>query len=484
MKKITLLLVALTMAFMATEQVMAQAIDTTALYKKLAKLDKTLADPKKNTKSITWLKHADAYVLAGKESTKALYVGADMNVVKSAMGQPRARGKAIKNDPNKMMSWGMGYVTVYTVDNLVKTWKVDKEVKKGIFKTAIDSYMKAKEIDPKAKEKADAGLKSIADYYRNLGNGLHTLKMHGAAAGRYLEANNALSKIGKEAVDPNLIFNAACLYFQEATQNPNNKKLQGSYTRAEKQFRAAIKAGYNKVEKADESVAEGNKGSAYYYIFHCVMKGPGELTEKRLKELKNLMVKAVADYPNNDNLMSGLMQLYSNHPSVGTPDEILAMVEKSLAKNPDNISSWYSRGRIYAEMKNYDECIKSFENVARIDTNSFNGHFYVGVFLTSQADEFNDVMKGKTYKKQVEYNADFRKLCDLYIKALPHLERAHEIDPKNLAPIEYLKSIYFRIREDKGMMDLYNKYNNLYKELSAAKEAAAAAPAASAEKKK
>ena len=52
-----------------------------------------------------------------------------------------------------------------------------------------------------------------------------------------------------------------------------------------------------------------------------------------------------------------------------------------------------------------------------------------------------------------------------YMKALPWLERAMELKPESVDCAEYLKGLCFRLRNEEGVMDKYNKYNALYKKL-------------------
>lgn len=444
---------------MTTTQVMAQRIDEDALNSQLTKLDESIENPKKNIKGATWLKHADAYYDAGKEPVKALYVGAPMATLSAVYGKAR-KSEDVTIGGKTLKKHTYTYVVIYESGGNVTAWEQTRDAKKGAYKTALKSYAKAGEVDPSAKAKGDAGIEKISNQYRDQGNIFISLEQYAKAADAYVASSEATKVLGADKVDPKMIYMSGYMYTIDGTKSPDNAK---SYDKGEKYLHAAIKAGYDEVEMADESVSAENKGSAHYYMYHCVMGGTKELTQERLVELKDFMAAAVAKYPNNDNIMSCLMALFSQHPEVGTPDEALAMIDKALEKTPDNLALWYSRGRIYSSVKNYDECIKSFENVIRLEPEGFNGHFYVGVFYTSKADEFNDVMRDKEYKKQSDYDADYELLSEQYKVALPYFEKAHEVDPKSVQALEYLKSIYFRVRNDEGMMEKYEKYNELYK---------------------
>ncbi len=72
-------------------------------------------------------------------------------------------------------------------------------------------------------------------------------------------------------------------------------------------------------------------------------------------------------------------------------------------------------------------------------------------------------MNGKNYTSQAAYDEDLALVNDVYAKALPSFERAHELDPKDSSTVNYLKSLYFRLRDYDGFMDKYTHYNELLK---------------------
>lgn len=458
MKKLSFLLVACTFALLATMPTQAQRVDIKGINEALTKLDADSEDPKKGVKASTWLKRADAYYNSTKDPVKSIYVGAPMSAIKTTYGKERKMEK-VTIGGRELEAWTYNFAIIYAVDSRVTAWKVTREVKRGAMRTAMTSYAKAAEIDPAALAKAEKGLDKINDHYRELGNVLGSIQDYTGAAVAYLEANRAMTSINKKNNDANLLYLAGYLYLVDGAKN------QKSYAQAERNLNAALRAGYNKIEAQDDSVPAEEKGKIYHYIYYSIINGAAELNEKRLTSIKNLMLKAVKEYPNNEDVMTDLMNLYTKYPELGSPDEVLTMIEKALVQNPDNISVWYSRGRVYATMNNYDECIKSFEQVVRLDPEGFNGYFYQGLFYTSKADEYNEVMRDKTYKKQAEYDADFKTLCDKYKEALPFLEKAISINPEDETTLEYLKSIYFRLREESGMMEKYNTYNDKLKAL-------------------
>ncbi len=458
MKKLKLCVVAM-MAVVATTQVMAQKVNESGILAKLEKADATLADPKKNEKAATWIKHAEAYFEAASASTQGIFAGAELDAMMSLLKEPQSATEEVVNN-RAMMVLVYPYVTLFVENEKVVSWLITREVKADAINTAIDSYAKAIELDPKVKEKVTEALIAISNYCREIGNVSIESAEYAVGADSYLLAHKAQVVADTDAaVDPAMLFYAGYMY---AIDGANNT---ASYAKGEQALRDAIAAGYVEKEIANDQIDPKSKGSIYYYIYHCVA-GAGEQTKERLMEVKVLLMNGVRQFPQNEQILEGLMQLYTTTEGIGDPKELIDMIDKTLENNPDNLTTWFGRGRVYFALKDYDECIKSFSNVVRIDPSMFDGQYYLGLFYTLKGDELNEVMKEKTYTAQTEYTADLAAINDAYMAGVPHFEKAMEIRPTDFSTAEYLKSICFRLRDEDGMMDKYNKYNEIFKKLS------------------
>mgnify|MGYP000014827260 FL=1 len=82
-----------------------------------------------------------------------------------------------------------------------------------------------------------------------------------------------------------------------------------------------------------------------------------------------------------------------------------------------------------------------------------------------KADALNQEANEKEYTNEGEYEADQKEILSIYSQAVPYLEVAHEIMPQNPDPVQLLKTLCYRLRDEPGMMEKYEKYNELYKQM-------------------
>ena len=159
------------------------------------------------------------------------------------------------------------------------------------------------------------------------------------------------------------------------------------------------------------------------------------------------------------------MQLYTSEEGVGDPADLVGMIDKSLESDPDNVDLWFGRGRVFYKLKNYDETINSFKKVVELKPDLYEGNYYLGLFYTVKADAMNTEMGQKNYRSQSEYDADLKEVNVVYMAAPPYFEKAHQLKPDDVDTVDYIKSISFRLRDEPGMMDKYNEYNELLKKM-------------------
>ncbi len=440
-----MILVALAAVLLAVPAVEAQKVNKSAIVGKLQKSDADIADAKKNAKASTWMNRGKVYYEAAVAPTKDVFVGMETMMLKMTAGEPQSVGQETLAGV-AYESWVYPFVTVYVKDGKVATWTETQTVYEGAGQVAVEAYLKALSMDQKQAEKVKEGMQQLANYYSQLGNTSLDAARYADAADGYLNAHNILSNpVMGEKQDGTLIYYAGYLRTMDGANNPE------SFVKGAKHLEDALAMNY-----ADD------EGNIYYYLFHCYY-GQKDADKAFILKSKDALLAGIEKFPSNERILEGLMSLYTTEEGVGDPQDLVAMLDGQLAQNPTSVDLWFGRGRLFYALKDYEKSIESFQKVAELKPELYEGWFYLGLFYTLRGDQQNNVINEKQYTSQAAYDADLEAVNAIYRQAIPAFEKALEIQPNNVDTLESLKAICFRLRDEAGMMDKYNKYNEAWK---------------------
>ena len=419
----------------------AQQVNVAAHQAKLAKSDADIANPKKSVKAATWINRGKVCIDAIVAPTKNLFAGLAADMLQMTLGTAPIE---INNDVHSY-EW----VDVYTKGGKVSAWKIKKQVLDNAYDLAKEAFLKAYELDPNSAEKIKATLSTLINHYSELGGVSLEITEYKTAIDAYMKAVGLQEHPAIGKADARYYFFAGQLAaFLGA------KDVQ-YFVDGEKYLTKANELGYS-----------DDQGNLYYFLFHCYY-GQRATNKEFLIKAKNALVEGIEKYPRNERIMEGLIQLYTSEEGVGDPADLVVRIDKMVTEKPDNIDLWFARGQIFFKLKNFDECIYSFLKINDLKPNDYDTNFYLGYFYMAKGDEvnreFNSRLDGIT--SQDEYQAGLNAVNAAYMKSLPWLEKAMELKPESVDCAEYLKVLCFRLRNEEGMMDKYNKYNALFKKL-------------------
>ena len=439
MKRIITMVAAL--ATLAVPTVTAQKINDAAFKAKLEKSDADIANPKKATKAATWFTRGKLCADAIMEPTKNIFSGLDANMLAMSLG---VNATEVKDDVHSF-----DWIDVHTKGGKVVAWKIKKQVLPEAFNIAKESFAKAYELDPNMASKIKSALEALINHYSELGSASLDITEYQSAIDAYLKA-------------------------VELQKNPAIGKEDARYYFFAGQLAAFLGAkdiqyfidGEKYLTKANELGYKDEQGNLYYFLFHCYY-GQRANDKEYLVKAKNALLDGIEKYPRNERIMEGLIQLYTSEEGVGDPADLVGRIDKMLTEKPDNADLWFARGQVFFKLKNFDECINSFLKINELKPNDYDTNFYLGYFYMAKGDEANRAFNSRldSINSQEEYQAGLKEVNAAYMKSLPWLEKAMELKPESVDCADYLKVLCFRLRNEDGIMDKYNKYNALYKKL-------------------
>ena len=448
-----LIFAVLAVMVMAAPMANAQKVNKDAVLAKLTKADADVADAKKAGKAATWMARGKAYYDAAIAPTKDIFSGMELSVAQLAIGKPEATNEGVTLNGQQFTELVYPWMKIYVAGGKVTTWVITQTVKEGdLAMEALNSYNKAYELDPKQAPKIADALKLIENYYSQGGNAAMDAGLFKDAAYLYncgFTVQESPAYVGTKNCD--YLYFAGYLWTVDGANDP------ASYVKGAEALNKALANGY-----ADK------EGNIYYYLYHAYNgQTDSSVREANMQRAKQLLMEGLAKFPNNDRIIEGLINVYTASGSNNDPTELLDMVNGALQRDPKNKDMWFGRGRIYYNLKNYDESIVSFKRVISIDPNDALATFYVGFFYIAKGDALNDEVNQRDYKSNAEWKADQEKVTNIYRESVPYLEKAHTLNPKDFSIVETLKILTFRLRDDEGMMPKYEKYNKLYEEMKA-----------------
>ena len=280
------------------------------------------------------------------------------------------------------------------------------------FKTAQESIAKAKELDKEGKEKVN-----IENSERNLSIVMQNKGVSAFNKKDYKEAYNSFKYI--------------------ADVMPNDS-LYNMYT--------AIAA--NNAQLPDEAIKYYDKTLALHTGNPGLYQELGRLylakadTATALKTFE----EGRAKHPENVNLMFDELNIYLNKGQVASQ---ISKIDAAISKDPTNKTLHFVSGIANASNKDFDKAEAAYKKALEIDPAYADAIYNLSIIYIDRGNVFiNEANKLPNNKaSDAKYNALKGKFEAELGKALPLLEKARELNPKDANVLTTLREVYVKLNQ-------------------------------------
>ena len=197
--------------------------------------------------------------------------------------------------------------------------------------------------------------------------------------------------------------------------------------------------------------------SPHYQIYESILgQGDTVKAEAYLLDLPN-------KFPGDNTITLQLIDLYLKS---GKFDEALKYIKVAKEIDPDNFSLYFATGIMFLNQEKYDEAISELTRSVELKSDLFDSQYGLGAAYINKAADMilkaNDIMDVKEYSAAVDLaNA-------VYAKALPNMEKAHELNPNDIYTMRSLSELYYRLKQKDPSLSV--KYDEIRAKLGAVEE--------------
>jgi len=331
-----------------------------------------------------------------------------------------------------------------------RTWEVRGEIYQAVFQSkdanykklsndpltvAYESYLKALQLDDK-----DRFSKSVKIKLTLLVGDLTNQAVAAFNEENYEKALLSFEQIlgieqtpvykadDPNAVDTVIIFNAGLAAY-------NAQK----YDKAIEYYQQAAKYKYN-----------GAK--TYSLISNSYMQKQD--TVGALKVLQD----GLKEYGDNGTLLVEVINIYLNANKV---DEALKYLDIAIAQDPKNSSYYFAQGTLYDRLQKPEEAMASYLKAIEYKDDYFDAYYNLGAVYYNKGVKQVDVANAVPSNQPEKYEEEKNKADIEFKKAIPYMEKAHEVNPTDKFTMESLKTLYYRLKMMDKHAEIVEKMKNL-----------------------
>jgi tetratricopeptide (TPR) repeat protein len=194
---------------------------------------------------------------------------------------------------------------------------------------------------------------------------------------------------------------------------------------------------YNEAVKYFEKCAE----MKYMGITPYFNMSEAYLTLGDTAKAESVLTGLDSKFPNNKNVTLQLIDLYIKS---GKNDEALKYIKVAKEADPNNSTLFLAAGIIFLNENKYDEAITELTKSVEVKGDLYDSQYGLGAAYINKAAEMfkaaNEIMDVKKYSDAVDL------ANTVYAKALPYMEKAHELKPDDVYAMRSLQELYYRLK--------------------------------------
>jgi len=237
------------------------------------------------------------------------------------------------------------------------------------------------------------------------------------------------------------------------------------YTGIEQQFYAT------NVETGEEDILDKNTRDLYVKAKSHIKPGERKTESKKSEIVKNIALIYVSKN-DNDNALAAMQEARAESPDdinlllseaniyykMGNKEEFKRLLELATSKDPKNPELQYNLGVIASESDHPEDAMGYYKKAIELDPNYINAYINSAALVLNKEQALIEEMNGlgTSKKDDLRYDELRQMRQDVYKDAIPYLEKALEIDPKNISAAKTLHNIY-GVTGEKAKHDVMQK---------------------------
>jgi len=426
-KLITLVIIATAVISMnAQEGTAVVLLNPNTVKKKVDKIDGDILDAKKGAKASTWLKRGELYQDVFNIGIQETTEGMDSKMLTLFYKEPKSIETENMEDGSLKETYIYDNVKYVFVNDALESWVKINPIHEDPLRVAIDSYIKAGELDTKGSldEKIKENLIEVKSLLKREGVNKYYSEDYEGALGSFedvLEINEMDLFAGE--LDTTMVQYSGIIS-REIAGKTNNDEL----------YKKAI--GYYK-QLAD--VDFGGPNTYLQIKLDYMSLGDTVAALEILKE-------AYEKYPDTVNIIANVADTYIQLKQI---DEGIVFMEGVIEKNPNIPESYYWQGRMLInkeEVEYIDKAIASYNKAGELDPSIYYVWYDLGYIYYLQGADFYD------RSNEEKDEAVREKLIELgkekYMSAIPVLEKAYKLNETNanvkFETLDLLQRVYYK----------------------------------------
>jgi len=168
--------------------------------------------------------------------------------------------------------------------------------------------------------------------------------------------------------------------------------------------------------------------------------------------------EGLALYPGNGTILVEVINIYLNDNKV---DDALKYLDLAISQDPKNASYFFAKGTLFDKLQKQDQATECYLKAIEYKDDYFDAYYNLGALYYNKGVKQIDVANAVPSNKTDVYEAEKTKADSEFQKAIPYMEKAHAINPKDKFTLESLKTLYYRLKMLDKHAEIVEELKNL-----------------------